>query len=267
MAGRRKTARELVPPLAFGVSLARRGAMPVVSMIVCAVTVVLASVVAIVFASRGKHALLADVPILASSALAWGGGFLLAFAASAHALRRDRETGIRDLLAARTTSLRGYLVARVGGLAALLAMLLGGGTLACGLVAALAATKLGAVPATLQATVAGVVFSVAFAAVIAPVAFAALGARSRIGGYLFLLGIVVVPDLVAGMLSGVVSESVTEVLSIPSALGALRGALAPDALDVVRAVRALVALAVFAAVALAVVRHDAVRLERPEPAP
>jgi hypothetical protein len=252
------------PRLALGVSLARRGILPVISMIVCAVTVLVVAVLAIALAARGKTAPLHDVPLVASSALAWGGGFLHAFATAAHALRRDKTDGIRDLLALRTTSLRGYLVARVGGLAALLAIVLAGGTLVCGLVCALASARLGAVPRTLQATLAGVVFAIAFAVVVAPVAFAALGARSRIGGYLFLIGVVVIPELVASSLASVLPESVTEVLSIPSALAALRGALAPGGLDPLRALRAAVALAVFVGIASMLVRRDAILLERPE---
>jgi hypothetical protein len=246
------------------VTLSRRGILPGISMGVCAATVFGVALVAIVLAARGRAAPLHDIPLVASSALAWGGGFLHAFATAAHALRKDREGGIRDLLSLRTTSLRGYLVARVGGLATLLAIILGGGTLVCGLVCVLVGTRMGVVPRTLQSTLAGVVFAIAFAAVVSPVAFAALGARSRIGGYLFLLGVVVIPELVASSLSGLVPESVTEVLAIPSALAALRSSLAPGGLDGVRALRAIVALAVFVGIALVLVRRDAIRLERPE---
>ncbi len=248
--------------LALGVSLARRGFMPILSMVICLLTVVVCSVVAIVLGGRGPQAPVHDVPILASSALAWGGGFLLAFAVAAHALRRDRESGIRDLLLVRTTSLRGYLVGRVGGLAALLALVVGGGTLLCGLVAMLSASRISAVPKTLQATAAAVAFSLAFAAVVAPVAFAALGARSRIGGYLFLLGVVVLPELVVGLVGSSLPEGVADLFSIPSALSALRTALAPGGDGPLRALHAAIALLVFAGLATALVRAEAAALER-----
>ena len=172
-----------LPLLALGMSLARRGILPVASIAICISTTLALSLVAGVLASRGPQSPAHDVPLVASSALAWGGGFLLAFAAAAHALRRDRAEGIRALFVSRTTSLRGYLLARVGGLAALIALCVAGGTLLCGLVGAAAAARAAAVPRMLQATGAAVVFSIAFSAVVAPVAFAALGARSRIGGY------------------------------------------------------------------------------------
>jgi hypothetical protein len=241
------------PLLAIGVHLARRGPMAVLAIGVSALTTVALAVVAIVIARKGAHAPVYDVPLVASSALAWGGGFLHAFATSAHALRNDRNDGVRHLLVARTTSLRGYLTARVGGLAAILALVVGGGTLVCGVVATLAAMRVGAVPKTLQATLASVVFAVAFSAVIAPVAF--------------LIGVLVVPEVLATALTGPLPESVTEVLAIPSALGALRSALAPGGLDPLRAVRALVALGVFAAVCTFLVRRDVVALEQPEAAP
>src|SRR4029079_19532963 len=107
---------------------------------VAVVTVLVACVVAMLVARRGPDAPLHTVPIVASSAVAWGGGFLLAFGAAAHALRRDRTDGIQHLLVARTTSLRAYVLARIGGLAVLLSALVGGGTLVVGIVATLAST-------------------------------------------------------------------------------------------------------------------------------
>ncbi len=252
------------PLLALGLHLARRGTLAAAAMAISAATVLFVVVVAIILGRRGPESPVYDVPLLASSALAWGGGVLHAFAISAHALRNDRKDGVRDLLLTRTTSLRGYLVARVGGLAAMLALVVGGGTLLCGIVAALAAARLGAVPKTMQATFAGVVFAIAFAAVLSPIAFAALGARSRVGGYLFLAGVLVVPEMIASSLSSVLPESVTEVLAIPSALAALRGALAPGGVDPLRAVRALVALAAFAGFAFFLVRRDAVVVAQQE---
>ncbi len=187
-------ARRTVPLLVLGMTLARRGILPVASIVICILTAIGLSVVAVMLASRGPQSPAHDVPLLASSALAWGGGFLLAFSAAVHALRRDRADGIRGLFVARTTSLRGYLFGRVGGLAVLIGIVVAGGTLICGLAATVAASRAASVPRILQATGAGIAFSIAFAAVVAPVAFAALGARSRIGGYVFLICVVTIPS-------------------------------------------------------------------------
>ncbi len=254
----------VLPLVAFGASLARRGIMVFIAMVVSAITAVVLALIAVILGMRGGDAPVHDIPLLASSAIAWGGGFLQAFAVAAHALRNDRTEGIRHLFVTRTTSLHGYILARVGGLAAVLGIVVAGGTLLTGLVAILAATRVHAVPKTMHATFAAFVFAIAFAAVVAPVAFAALGARNRFGGYLFLLAIVVFPEIVANALSGVLPPEVTEVLAIPSALGALRSSLSPGSVNGFRLVRSVVALAIAAALALAWVRRDAKAIERPE---
>ena len=248
-------------------SIARRGALPVVSIAICAATTLALSIVVGLLAGRGPKSAAHEVPLLASSALAWGGGFLLSFAAAAHALRRDRTEGVRELFVARTTSLRGYLFARVGGLAALIALCVGGGTLVCGLVGVAGAARAAGVASMLQATMAGLVFSLAFSAVVAPVAFAALGARSRLGGYLFLIAVVTVPEAIVSMMGASLPASVADVLSIPSALGALRTAIAPGTVDLWRAMRAVIALSLVVAFAMFLVRRDAVLVDSPEEQP
>lgn len=256
-------ARRSVPLLMLGMSLARRGVLPVASIVICIVTAIAMAVVAVMLASKGPQSPAHDVPILASSALAWGGGFLLAFSAAAHALRRDRTEGIRGLFVARTTSLRGYLLGRVGGLAALIALVVAGGTLFCGLAAMGGASRAGSVPRILQATLAGVAFALAFSAVVAPVAFAALGARSRLGGYFFLICVVSLPELLVMTMGSALPESVSDVLSIPSALAALRTSLAPGTLDLARTARAIVALTLVVAFATFLVRRDALQIDEP----
>jgi hypothetical protein len=257
-------ASNYAPLFALGASLARRGILARFAIGIGISTVAFACAIAIAIARRGTDAPIHTVPLVASSALAWGSGFLLAFSSAAHALRRDRTEGVQHLLVARTTSLRSYVIARIGGLAAVIAVVVAGGTLLTGLVAIAASTKAGGVPRTLQATGAAVVFSIAFAAVVAPVAFAALGARSRMGGYFFLLFVIVLPELFAGLLSGVLPDSLLEVIAIPSALAALRSALAPGSFDALRTMRALVAIALWILFASFLVRRTVGALDRGE---
>lgn len=252
------------PLLALGASLARRGFLARFAIGFGIATVAIACAIAVAVARRGGDAPIHTVPLVTSSALAWGAGFLLAFSSAAHALRRDRAEGVQHLLVARTTSLRAYVIARIGGLAAVIAAVVAGGTLLTGIVAVIASTKAGGVPRTLQATGAAFVFSLAFSAVVAPVAFAALGARSRVGGYFFLLFIVVLPELFVGLLSGMLPESLLEVLAIPSALAALRSALAPGSFDVLRTMRALVSIALWILFASFLVRRTVAMLDRGE---
>jgi hypothetical protein len=257
-----------VPPvLALGIDLARRGVVTKIALAISVFTALVMIVIAITVALHGPASPVHDVPLVASSALAWGGGFLHAFGAAAQAFVKDRREGVRHLLVVRTTSTRGYLFARVGGLAALLALVVAGGTVLVGIAGMLAASRGGPALKTLHATLAAVAYAIAFATVVAPIALAALGARTRIGGYFFLLGVIVVPDMIAGVLSGLLPTSVTELFGIPSALSALRAALSPGTTDLFRFLRALAAVAVFAAIAIMFVRRDVQRLEYAEPTP
>lgn len=252
------------PLLALGASLARRGILARIAIGIGIATVLFACAVAIGLGRRGGDAPVHTVPIVTSSALAWGAGFFLAFSSAAHALRRDRAEGVQHLFVARTTSLRSYVIARILGLAVVLAVVVAGGTLLTGLVAIAASTQSGSIPKTLQATLAGLVFSIAFSAVVAPISFAALGARSRVGGYLFLLFVVFLPETAVGLLSGLLPESLLEVIAIPSALGTLRSALAPGGFDAFRTMRALVAVALWFLFATMLVRRTVSMLDRGE---
>ena len=247
------------PLLALGAELARRGVLAKIAVAVAALTTIAASIVAVVLGRRGGTAPIHLIPAVAASALAWGAGFLLAFGSAAHALRRDREDGIQHLLVARTASLRAYVAARVLGLALVLAGVVGGGTLVTGVIAAASTRSFAAALRTAHTTVASLVFALAFALVLAPIALAALGARSRAGGYLFMLAVVVLPEVVAGILAQVLPSSVVELVAVPSALVALRTSLSPGATDLARAAEALVALGLWSVVGSALV-HRATRL-------
>src|SRR5262249_50161347 len=111
------------------------------------------------------------------------------------------------------------------------------------------------------ATLASLVFGAVYAIVVAPLALATLGARSRVRGYLMLLLVLVLPTVIAEAAPPAFPSEVAELCSVPSALGALRSSLGPGTVDVLRSVRSLVALMVFGAVALFFVRRDVILLE------
>jgi hypothetical protein len=245
----------------LGASLARRGPLAVAALAISGATLLAVVVVAVLVARRGEDAPVHRVPVMAATVLAWGGAFLHAVVVAASALRRDRTDGIRHLFVARTTSPRAYLVGRVSGLAVWLAGVVAGGALVTGSIGIVAAARAPAVARIVQSTGAAIAFGVAFAAVLAPVAFAALGARPRRSGYLALLAIVLVPELVVASLAGAVPVEIAELCAIPSALGALRDALSPGTLDLLRAARALAVVVALAAVALVLVRRALLRLE------
>jgi hypothetical protein len=251
--------------LELGRALAVEGVLARISLGI-GVAIVLGGLVTVIAVARGDHSdNLANLPLLTSSALAWGAGTLLAFAAAAHAFRRDRENGIRALVSARARSDAEYLWARVIGLARALAWVTVSGTVIVGAAAALAARGGALAIRTLESTGASVAFSFLFAATLAPVALATLGARTRIGGYLALLFVLVLPELLSGWLSTALPEGWGELASIPGALGALRGSLLPAGLDPLRGSRALAILLLVVVLAMLVARGQLARFDR-EPA-
>jgi hypothetical protein len=248
--------------LALGWKLALEGLLAKVSAALGAGTV-LACVIWAIAVARGDHSEgLTSVPLVASSALAWGAGTLLAFSASVHAFRLDRDRGIRALVAARARSDGEYLGARVLGLTRVLGAVTVLGTAVVGVSAALAARGGPLALRTLESTGAAVAFSAAFATTLAPVALATLGARTRVGGYFALLFVLVLPELLQGWLTHVLPEGWAELVSIPGALGALRASLAPGGLDPLRFARAFAMLALVVALALLAVRAELARFDR-----
>lgn len=243
---------------ALGVELARRGPLAVASIAIGAVTTFALLTVAFVVAARGGRAL-PQLPSVASSALAWGAGVTLAFAAAAHALRRDREQGIRALVRARGGSTVAYLRGRILGLVLLVALVVVGGTLVVG-VASAALVGRGAFASAARGAGAAVAYATAFSITIGPVALAALGARSRFGGYLALVSVLVVPEMLGRFTAQMLPRGWQELTSIPAALGALRASLSPD-VDVAGLLRSIVVLAAVIAIAIAVVRAQIARVD------
>ena len=249
---------------ALGVQLSQRGVLAPISLGIGVLTVLVAVAVTVGGLARDARAPLEQVPALTAGALAWGAGVLLAFAASVHALKQDRETGITALLRARGASIAGYVYSRVGGLTMLLVLVVAGGTLVAGLTATLVATRTGLALRTLQATGASLVYALAFAGTLGPLAMAALGARSRAGGYGWLLLVLVLPELIAPVTGPMMPTGWRELTSIPGALHGLRVALMPPGVDVWRAAKALFVLGLVTVACLLVVRRAARRASAEE---
>jgi hypothetical protein len=242
----------------LGAFLARRGLTAAIGLAMTLAGVGGFGAMAIYVARRNRDAL-PKVPLMASSALAFGVGVLVAFVASTRVFRRDEDDGVRALLRVHGVSATRYLMARVAGLTVFLAVLVGGGTLLVGLIATLAARNRAVAVHTLQASLAGVVFALAFAVTFAPVAMATLAGRSRGGGYLALLFVLVVPELVAPSLGRWMAPRWADVCSIPGALLALRTSVAPVGVDVFLLGRSVAVLLAIIVVSLLVVRLELAR--------
>jgi hypothetical protein len=233
--------------------------MAVFSMVLAAIITLGGVTVAFLLGRRGGR-VISDVPGLTASVLAWGAGVLLAFGVASQVLRRDRDQGIRALVEARRGGASTYLTARVGGLVALLAGIVGGGTLLTG-IAALAIAGRGSILRVAQASGAAMVYALAFALTLGPVAIATLGARSRAGGYLWLLLVLILPELFQGWTDQILPYEWRDLGSIPGALGVLRSALSPPGADLGRFVRAFVVLAAVTVVATLAIRAQLARVD------
>jgi hypothetical protein len=252
-----------LPAVSLGVALARRGALAKVSIGIGVFTTFAMIVATFVVASRSAHSL-RHMPSIASSALAWGAGVMLAFGASVRALRHDRDDGVRALWNARGGTTPRYVVGRVAGILIVVALVVAGGTLIVGAAATSLAGRAAAVRVAGSAG-AALVHALAFSITVAPVALASLGARSRVGGYLSLVTVLVLPEIFSGWTARTLPSGWEELTSIPSALGALRNALTPGGLDAAMFARAFVVLGAVTAIALAIVRTQVARVDAEAP--
>jgi hypothetical protein len=232
-------------PLA--VWLAARGAAVRTSLAIVALGAL--GAVAAAIAGR-ERPWIAEVPAIASTAIAWGAGVMVAFAAALRALHNDREEGVLALARARGVSPMGYVGARVGGVVAVLALAVGGAVLVAGI--AVTAVARPSLPAA-RSSLAALIYALAFAATLGPVAMAALGARTRAGGYFTLLLVLALPELLAPWTAELLPPGWHELTSIPAALEALRRAIAGPT-SALHAVRALAGIAAVIGGSLLVVR-------------
>lgn len=233
----------LPAPLALGAWLAARGTLATIAIVVTGLEALGAVVFAVAVGARRAS----EVPTASAIAIAWGGGIMLAFGAALRAIRTDRDEGIAALVQARGVAAGRYVRGRVGGLVALLALALGGATLVAD-VAALAAGGGGWL--VVRSGVAALVYVLAFAATLGPVAMAALGARTRAGGYLTLVAVLGLPELLAPWTSDLLPRGWGELTSIPAALAAVRVGVAHPAAAGAHAARAAVGLAAVVALSL-----------------
>lgn len=247
--------------LAFGFWLASRGLL-VRSAIVLAAGMAIAGAMSSFWLVHHGVSTLETVPLIASEALAWGAGLSLAGAASMRMPYRDAELGVLSFALARGATIQQYVRGRMGGIVLWTFLCVGGGTLVtiAGTIAAVRPTE-----DVMRASAGALIFSLAFGGSIAPVAMATLGARSRMRGYVALLLVVGVPELVAPWTSRILPDGWSELTSLPAALGALRS-VTEESTDWLLIARALAGLTLVATVSFMVtVGHVSRAAERVSP--
>lgn len=247
--------------VALAVHLARRPLAVRLGTGFAALITLVAMAIAARLGRMGDDAALPAVVLVASSALAYGSGILVAFGGATQALRRDRDEGVRALLRVRGVSTGEYLLARTLGLALVVGASTVGGTLATALAATVAAGRLVAAGATLRASLVALASSALTSVLLALVALAALGARSRAGGYVVLVGLFVVPELLSPWTSHLVPAAWARLVSLPGALAAFREGLSPATFAPGLSLRAAATLLVCVVGLGGLVRAELARLE------
>jgi len=235
--------------LPLGVRLASRGALPTAGLALAALGALLSVAAALALGHRGGQGA-EKLPTIASSATAWGAGMMVAYGAALRATTLDGERGVLALARARGVGSGLYARGRVAGLVIVLAVAVAGATLVAGLAATSAA---GASPAVARASIGAMAYALAFAATIGPVAMASLGAGTRAGGYLTLLAVLVLPELLSGWTAELLPHGWRELTSIPAALEAVRSGASSPAASADHLARAVAGLAAVIALSLLVV--------------
>jgi hypothetical protein len=248
--------RERPLALALGIWLACRGALASVAIGLAG----LGALVAVGYCLLARHADVTHLPAKATLVIAWSAGVMLAFGSSLRAVARDWEEGIVALARVRGVRASRYMRGRLAGVVVVLALTVGGASL----VASFAATAVAKAPlATARDGLAALVYALAFAATVGPVAVAALGTRSRVRGYLRFFAVLVLPELLARWTAAALPAGWQELTSIPAALAALlTGVDETSAAAALKMARAAVGLAAVAAIAVVLVQARTPRVSR-----
>jgi hypothetical protein len=235
--------------LALGVWLAKRGPLAMIGFVFAAACAAISACAPTLLPRDGSHDI-ALVPTLTSECVAWSSGVMVSLGASFRAFHGDQEQGILSLVRVRSAGLGQYLRGRVGGLILVLEATLGGAVL----VAAIASLAAGGVTAALVRACAGALaYAIAFAAIIGPVTMACIAARTRAGGYITWLTVLILPELISPWTSTLLPGDWRELTSIPAALGTIRTCLASPVGGGARAARAVAGLAAVFAVSVVVI--------------
>ena len=208
------------------------------------------AVVAAILAKGHASAFASRLPTLVSMGVAWSAGISVALGGALLALRGDLDQGVVALARTRGVGLPAYARGRIWGLTVLIAFTVGAAVLG------VAFTTILEAPDRLAATreaAAALTYAFAFAVTMGPLAMAALGTGGRLIGYLCLLAVIGLPELLAGWTETLLPAGWRELTSIPSALAAVAAGVRSGAPAFWHMLRALAGLAAIVAASLAAV--------------
>jgi|HubBroStandDraft_1064217.scaffolds.fasta_scaffold06787_5 hypothetical protein len=232
--------------LALGIWLATRTGLARIGLWLAAGTAIATAILA----QGHVGALASRFPTLAAMGVAWSAGISVAFGGALRALRRDLDQGVVALARLRGVGLLAYVRGRVWGLTALIALAVGAATLGVGFTTIVDSKD--RLAATREAF-AALTYALAFAATLGPLAMAALGTGNRLVGYLSLLAVLALPEVLAGWTEPRLPAGWHELTSIPSALSAVAAGVRSGGPSLLHMVRAMAGLAAIIALSLAAV--------------
>ncbi len=208
------------------------------------------AVAAAILAKGHASAFASRLPTLVAMGVAWSAGISVAFGGALLALRGDLDQGVIALVRMRGVGLPAYVRGRIWGLTVLIALTVGAAVLGVGFTTILEAPD--RLAATREAA-AALTYACAFAITMGPLAMAALGTGNRLVGYLCLLAVIALPELLAGWTEPLLPSGWRELTSIPSALAAVAAGVRSGAQSSWPMVRASAGLAAVVAASLAAV--------------
>jgi hypothetical protein len=204
-------------------------------------------------AVAGRLSPMALVALLATKALAWGPGALVCFTVATRVYERDRAQGRCALIEARGLT-ADYPWARIFATVVAIATPVSIGTLLMIAISALIALRGSDLASALRGGMPALAYATAFCLVLGPLMVALLAHRPRGSGYLAILSVLVLPELLAPVTRTFVPQDMT---SIPAALEGLAQALAPAQGDARRALGCALFLTAIALMALATAHRNA----------
>ena len=162
------------------------------------------------------------LPNLFAHGICWGVATLAVFGTEQRAFMRDHEDGIRGLLGSRGQDAL-YGRARLASAITSAAIISVGCTALLGIATALAATGTGEAIRTWQSAGSGILYSALFSIIMGTLALAVLGGRGRGGGYLGLVTVLVLPELLEPLTTRALPTELGHAIpiSIPSILSAI----------------------------------------------
>ncbi len=171
-------------------------------------------------------------PVAASNAMTLGPGVFVVLALTVDVFRRDRREGVWNYYRSRGVRFNEYARTRMLGAFVLTFLAVFAAPLLLGMVGLLFAPNARLSMAMLGTFVGVTLFSLSYAALLVALAWAAFAPRPFAKGYVMVLLVMVLPEIVAPYVSGWLPEGWVDLLTVRTLLASFRASLLPGGWDV-----------------------------------